>query len=82
MHNNSIQRQTSIKDIYEADSIRVTQLAEEKIREAAYRFAMHLKQDFVLADLEKPIQSLALQVRALDMVESGLREMLDEINER
>jgi len=82
MQNHSIQRQVSIKDIYAEDSVRVAQIAEEKIKDSAYRFALQLKTEFKLSDLEPAIQNLALEVRALDMVESGLQTMLEELNQR
>jgi len=67
-----------IKVMYEADRARVYENAEKRIRQLSYEFAMSLKSEFRFGDLEKTINDLALNVRALGLVESGFDDIVSE----
>lgn len=73
------QKAKNLGDLYRADNQKIKQISEQKVRELAYSFALTLKGEFRLSDLEGSIADLAMQVRALDLVEHAFDEMIDEL---
>lgn len=63
-------------DLYKYDKEKVTYAAEENIKNLAYRFAMKLKEPFVLKDLEKDISDLSQEVRAMGLVERVFEDII------